>query len=453
MKSIHIVLLVLISAINIFADNPEFITFTTSNSILRSNYIISLAKETDNTIWAGTFSHEVTGLGGTIRISGNSWSLFDTSNSGIKNNSAISIVVDNNNNKWFGCALKLDGFTGVVLDSGGFSRFNGTVWTNWQTNFFWSDNIQDLSVDRSNNNIWSAIGTFYLMGNPVHGNIAMFNGSNWTFFTRSFFGLPNNNSFRSILVDNNGIKWIGTINNGLIRFDGSSFTIFNNTNSQIPSNNIYDLELAPDGKIWVGTDFGLGRFDGTNWTVYRTTNSGISYNLVTEIAIENNNTIWVGTLNSLMKFDGNNSWVKFDTANSDIPGGVVDQILVDNLGNKWLGTRDFQVGKGLTVFKEGGVVGINEKNTELPQDFVLKQNYPNPFNPSTVIEFEISEENFTELKIFDMLGKEISVIVSSKLNHGRYSYNWNAGSLPAGVYFCRLNSGSYSDTKKMVLVK
>lgn len=436
-----------------YSMEPEWITFTTSNSILRSNFITALAKETDNTIWVGTFSHTVTGLGGTVRISGNSWSLFDTTNSGIKNNTAISIVVDNNNNKWFGCALKIDGFTASVLDSGGYSRYNGTTWSNWQSNLFWSDNIQDLSIDRSNNNLWSAVGTFFIQGNPIHGTVAMFNGSSWTFYNRAFFGLPNNNSFRSILVDNNGIKWIGTINNGLIRFDGTNFTIFNNNNSQIPSNNVYDLEMAPDGTLWVGTDFGLGKFNGTDWTVYRTSNSGLSYNLVTDVAIENNNTIWVGTLNSLMKFDGNSNWTKFDTANSEIPGGVVDQILVDNLGNKWIGSRDFQIGKGLTVFREGGVVGLNNSITTLPQSFLLRQNYPNPFNPSTIIEFEIPKENFTELKIYDLLGKEVEEIVSAHLNHGRYTYSWDAGSLPAGVYFSKLTSGNFTDTKKMVLVK
>lgn len=451
MKTLIIIFLFL-AATELFSQNPEFITFNTSNSILRSNFITSIAKEQDNTIWVGTFSHEQTGLGGTIRISGNNWSLFDTSNSPIKNNTASSIVVDANNNKWFGCALKMDGLTAVVLDSGGFSRLNGNTWSNWQLNMFYSDNVQDLAIDPASNHLWTAIGTFYVMGNPIHGTIASFNGSSWNFFTRSFFGLPNNNSFRSVAVDNNGIKWIGTINNGLIRFDGSNFTIFNTSNSMVPSNNIYDLEIAPDGKLWVGTDFGLGKFDGTNWTVYRTSNSGLTYNLIMEIAFENNN-IWVGTLNSLMKFDGNSQWTKFDTTNSGIPGGVVDFIRVDNNGNKWIGSRDFALGKGLTVFKEGGIVGLNSNITEAPQHYSLSQNYPNPFNPVTKISFEIPEENLTSLKVFNSLGQEVTTLINSRLNIGKYTYDWNASSYPSGVYFYSLQSGDYRTTKKMILLK
>ncbi len=450
MKTLKIFILIIVIQSFSFSQ-PEWFTYTTGNSPLPSNWVLSLAKEQDNSIWVGTFSTPTGGLGGVAKITGSGWTVYDTSNSGIRNNSVISIAIDNSNNKWFGCAMKFDAFTASVLDSGGTSRLNGNSWSNWILNQFYSDNIQDIAVD-ANNNIWVVIGTFYLQGNPIHGTIAKFNGSSWSFFTRAFFNLPNNNSFRSILVDNNNIVWIGTINNGLIRFDGTNYTIFNNTNSPVPSNNIYDLELAPDGKLWVGTDFGLGKLDGTNWTVYRTSNSGLTYNLITAIAFEGSTT-WVGTLNSLMKFDGGSTWTKFDTVNSQIPGGVVDVILVDNLGNKWLGTRDFAVAYGLTVFKEGGIVGLSNTGTTIPEDYILKQNYPNPFNPVTNIEFELPEDGFTTLMIYNSLGQQIKTLVNSKLNKGSYKYDWDAFAHSSGIYFYKLTSGKYSQTMKMVLVK
>ncbi|MEO8512395.1 MAG: two-component regulator propeller domain-containing protein [Ignavibacteria bacterium] len=189
-KLIFALAVLMISVCWVYSQNPEFITYTTSNSILRSNFITAIAKEADNTIWVGTFSHTVTGLGGTVKITGNGWSLFDTTNSGIKNNTAGSIVIDNNNNKWFGCSMKIDGFTSTVLDSGGYSRLSGSTWSNWQNNLFWSDNIQDLSIDRSNNNLWSAVGTFFIQGSPIHGTVGVFNGSSWSFFTRAFLASP-----------------------------------------------------------------------------------------------------------------------------------------------------------------------------------------------------------------------------------------------------------------------
>lgn len=432
------------------ANEPEWVTYNISNSPLPSNWILSLAKDQDNNIWAGTFSHQFAGVGGVVKISNTGWTLYDTSNSDLRNNSVISIVTDNNNNKWFGCAMKFETLTSSVVDSGGFSRLNGNTWSNWMLNSFYSDNVQDLAID-ANNNVWAAVGTFFLQGSPIHGYVAKFNGNSWQVFNRAFFNLPNNNSFRCIAVDNNNITWIGTTNNGLIRFDGSNYTIFNNTNSQVPSNNIYELEIAPDGKLWVGTDFGLGIYNGTDWTVYRANNSGITHNYIAAIAFEGNIS-WIGTLNSLLKFDGNN-WTKFDTANSQIPGGVVDVILTDNVGNKWLGTRDFSLAYGLTVFKEGGIVGLNNITGHTPTKYLLKQNYPNPFNPVTKIDFELPKYGNTSLKIYNSIGELIATLVDITLNKGNYSYEWDAANYPSGIYFYTLQSGEYVQTQKMVLLK
>ena len=88
-----------------------------------------------------------------------------------------------------------------------------------------------------------------------------------------------------------------------------------------------------------------------------------------------------------------------------------------------------------------------------PTAYVLNQNYPNPFNPSTTIQYELPKQSFVTMKIFDVLGREVAVLVNEKQGRGTHSIVFNANSLQSGIYFCRLTAGSFSNTKKMLLVK
>jgi agmatine deiminase len=97
-----------------------------------------------------------------------------------------------------------------------------------------------------------------------------------------------------------------------------------------------------------------------------------------------------------------------------------------------------------------------------PEKFYLSQNYPNPFNPSTKIKFAIpsnvitsgaKQSQFVSLKVFDILGNEIATLVNEEKSSGSYEINFDASSLPSGVYFYRLNTGSFIETKKMLLLK
>ncbi|MCI0448522.1 MAG: T9SS type A sorting domain-containing protein [Chlorobi bacterium] len=88
-----------------------------------------------------------------------------------------------------------------------------------------------------------------------------------------------------------------------------------------------------------------------------------------------------------------------------------------------------------------------------PNKFSLQQNYPNPFNPSTVIEYSIANSSHVELKVYDLLGKEVQTLVSGFQNPGSHSVTFNAINLSSGVYFYRLNAGSFNNIKRMILVK
>ncbi len=97
--------------------------------------------------------------------------------------------------------------------------------------------------------------------------------------------------------------------------------------------------------------------------------------------------------------------------------------------------------------------GNENSNQNTPEQFKLSQNYPNPFNPSTMIEYSIANQQKVELKVYDVLGREVATLVNEIQNPGSYNVMFNAASLSSGIYFYKLVSGSYSDIKKMILVK
>jgi len=99
------------------------------------------------------------------------------------------------------------------------------------------------------------------------------------------------------------------------------------------------------------------------------------------------------------------------------------------------------------------LIGIEPVNNIVPERFALMQNYPNPFNPETKINFSVPQKSFAELKVFDALGREIAVLLNEEVNAGTYNISFNAVKYPSGVYFYRLSAGSFTETKKMVLVK
>jgi len=83
----------------------------------------------------------------------------------------------------------------------------------------------------------------------------------------------------------------------------------------------------------------------------------------------------------------------------------------------------------------------------------LEQNYPNPFNPATTIRYSITHTTNVTLKVFDMLGREVQTLVNAQQAPGQYSITLNAQNLGSGVYFYRLNAGTFTETKKLMLLK
>ena len=104
------------------------------------------------------------------------------------------------------------------------------------------------------------------------------------------------------------------------------------------------------------------------------------------------------------------------------------------------------------------VVGISKNQSIIPSEITLEQNYPNPFNPNTIIRFQIKDSRYVTLKVYDILGREVSTLVNEFKKEGKYEIQFSINSITnnqfsSGVYFYVLTAGSFSDKKKMILLR
>lgn len=195
-----------------------------------------------------------------------------------------------------------------------------------------------------------------------------------------------------------------------------------------------------------------------NGDIYKTTNSGVNWQLqlhipflpVQSIHFINSNYGWaacgqLGDYGRIFKTtNGGATWLN----NNNFAVKELRSIYFINENTGWAS------GYGGTMLKTiTGGVGIQHISTTIPDKFYLSQNYPNPFNPNTNIEFSLPQKSFVSLKVFDLLGREVANLVNENLSSGSYIYDFNATLLPSGIYFYKLETNNFSETRKMVLVK
>lgn len=164
----------------------------------------------------------------------------------------------------------------------------------------------------------------------------------------------------------------------------------------------------------------------------------------------------------LLKIDtlGNQIGNSFYISNQSPGTGKVysDYLIINNrIISTWSDVRNHTDGDIYANIRSfinpDSVVAIHSISTDIPTGFKLFQNYPNPFNPNTKINYELINSKFVSLKVYDVLGNEVETLVSEKQNAGSYSVTFDAASKPSGIYFYKLVTDDFSETKKMVLVK
>ena len=134
-----------------------------------------------------------------------------------------------------------------------------------------------------------------------------------------------------------------------------------------------------------------------------------------------------------------------------------DYIQIDAYNGKvipvWTDDRKGTPNQEIYTANLSGLLAVNPVSTEIPLDFALYQNYPNPFNPVTRINFDMPSSAFVSIKLFDILGRVVKVLVSQNLNAGSFYTELDASGLSGGVYFYKIEAGAFVESKKLVLVK
>ena len=206
----------------------------------------------------------------------------------------------------------------------------------------------------------------------------------------------------------------------------------------------------------------IGISNGGNialWIVY-------NYPDVFGLAGSNSGNIQFTTLSAFQSGTEHSSKIYLDAGKYDLPGFLtLTQDLRDviqakgydfnynewNEGHSWL-NWGAHLDNALEFFFPGSAVIVQEEQA-VPNSFELMQNYPNPFNPSTTINFVIPKSSFVNLKVYDILGREVATLVNEEKPAGSYELKWDAASLPSGIYFYKIQAGSFAQTKKMILLK
>jgi photosystem II stability/assembly factor-like uncharacterized protein len=293
----------------------------------------------------------------------------------------------------------------------------------------------------------------FIQGNPVSGR--------WSIWKTS----------------NGGNNWDST---GLfLPQEGSELGWLNSFCNPLPIN----FPGSDSGKIWFGTN---------NYRIYYSSNYGQSWN-AQQIPQEQNilcityfgNLLYAGGSSNLYKTTNYGlNWVRDSVGGSGSIKGVTraawsfylireNKIYQNIFSGNWypcftapagiynyLDNRGFGNGcDHYAVRTNGGITGLWEAegvqkiSSEIPVYYHLSQNYPNPFNPKSNIKFDIAKLGDVKLIIYDVLGREIETLVNEELQPGIYETEWDASNNPSGVYFYKLITAGYTETRKMVLVK
>lgn len=169
---------------------------------------------------------------------------------------------------------------------------------------------------------------------------------------------------------------------------------------------------------------------------------------------------------SIQWFVDGSKYVTMDITPAGLAAFHKNQFIILNLavGGNWPGNPDATTTfpqkmyvDYVRVYQEVPAAVDEEHGMINPEEFKLENNYPNPFNPETQISYQVKKNSFVTLKIFNVLGNEITTLVNEEKPAGKYSVTFDTSKIskfiPSGIYYCMMKAGAFSETKKMVLLK
>ena len=345
---------------------------------------------------------------------------------------AIAIDPDSSNIIYLVVFIGTTSETGLMQTTDG-----GESWELWDLNYYFTNTLDaDITIDINDPNI------VYV---PLLDGIAKSTdrGKSWTRLVTGYFGQW---SLR-VQPDDSRVLYLATWENGVLKSEdgGESWRVTGLDSQWVsaleidPNNHNILYAATSDEGIYKSVDY------GENWMQV---NNGLTDLFFKNLAIDPLNTDVIYAARSGALFRSSNG------------GADWSEINAEGIG-MWAFTLDPTNPEILYAGGVGGVhkldistlVAVAEENGAAPQTFSLAQNYPNPFNPSTSIEFSLPKSEYVELKVYNILGKEVSTLVSKKLNQGNHNYQFDGKDLASGIYYYQLVAGEFQDVKKMILLK
>lgn len=413
MKKISI--LILITSINV--------SFSQWSQTLNGISIWSLAKDNSGSIYAGSLGSS-SSLYKTTNF-GQNWSTLTSGNG----QTIFSIAVDS-----AGRIFAANFSNGMMISTNG-----GVNFTTVPVSSFGGQNVQAVACGKSG---YIYAGT---NGGGLHRSTDF--GLTWNPTTLT------STQIITIAVDryNSSIIYAGATSttpgvNGFYKSTDHGTTFSANTN---PGINIYGIAQIDAMTLVTGST-------STGGPVHKSTNGGINWTVAATGYISRSAMIYY-SFNLAVVYLAGNGGVFYS-----LNGGTT----FNNAGLTYsatpLTTHGTKIFTGVSGSSNGGAwvwtepLAVEPASGLIPEKFSLSQNYPNPFNPSTKIKFAIPHTSSvaqTFLYVFDILGREVATLVNQQLAPGTYQTEWNASNHPSGLYFYKLTSGDYSETKKMILLK
>ncbi|HAX48222.1 MAG TPA: hypothetical protein DCX92_04485 [Bacteroidetes bacterium] len=284
-------------------------------------------------------------------------------------------------------------------------------------------------------------------------------GLNWNSITPPVGGFP--------FFINANTGWLMPTNGGSL--GNTSDTIRKTTNGGVNWFAPFGTNAQVNYRSIHFSDFNNGWVVGENMLVKKTSNGGMTWTNVPifgypiagksrAVFFLNPNTGWIGVKN-----EATNDGYVFRTNNGGTSWDMqIPPIQNPNGSNAIFSIHFFDANYGGLVADSGRIcrttnggnpIGIQQISSEIPNTFSLSQNYPNPFNPVTKIIFDVPRSDIIKLVVYDFLGREVSTPVNQQLNPGTYEVDFDGSNMTSGVYFYKIFTVNYTETKKMVLLK
>ena len=219
------------------------------------------------------------------------------------------------------------------------------------------------------------------------------------------------------------------------------------TSTQTSSQTVTSFAFSKPNTVFVGTtDMGVLKSNdkGKTWVP---ANTGIEHKVVWFLTFDSSGTLWAGTDSSGVYYSTNEgiSWVQQNDGLDDTLS-----VAVFSLPDGYIYAVTSQ---GYIYRSSIKVTDVETQRTNVPNNFSLSQNYPNPFNPTTTIDYSIPKSSFVSIKVYDVLGREVTTLVNGEKNQGKYSMVFEGSKLTSGIYFYRMQAGNFIETKKFMVIK